>query len=756
MSIQEGIKSYTEDKHETQSKKWFQKLIQESQYIGELYSINYETAKVIIHDFHRKEVGGIPSLSFLIATRVNPFVNENVDYTKEDSSIILLRVMDATLLPQDKDNERVKTETAQRLLGDTKENWGIDLDKTIDTNTRQTLLAVAGVQCRIIGTFYLDLSNENQQDSDLGLKFGCDISNYYPNRGLKVYKPNAEALEKIVNFIDDSVLADYKERFNSTSRVNLGTIRYASTNRKYQQVDNVPIGIFPADLLSQKSALFGMTRTGKSNTAKIIAKSVYGLRYPRNTDDKPLRIGQIIFDPNGEYANENEQDRDGRGNANALKNLWQQIDSINKEAFELKNKFRSESDPTKKKEIREQIRNLLQSEIVTYGILPHPDDPFRKLMKINFYDEDNLQIGKEIIDISLTDQTAQYFKNFSQVVFDKPQESEFENEKEYQGQLKRFDRRVLVYRALLKKAGFEPTQNTVGIEGYFNAEIRKSMTEYAEKSYSKKQGLINAAGQILSQKTVNWDSLSSAFEGLFYFLSTDSYNKFNQNYINKGDNGNEDGESTGEGWADGDLESLLEMFKYSKGTNLLGKVSLQHTTAGGTDYADDIYDDLAEGKLVIIDQSSGEPELNKSSAERIMWRIFRKNQALFREGKQPTEILVYLEEAHNLLPSGSDLDLKNVWVRTAKEGAKYRIGMVYSTQEVSSVQKNILKNTANWFIGHLNNTDETKELTKFYDFGDFENSILRTQDKGFLRVKTLSNYFVIPVQVKRFDVTDKS
>ena len=435
MTIEKKITQELQKLHIKDAQAWFEKLVQRDQYVGELYSINYEDAKVQIHDNERKKVGGIPSLTFLIATRVDPD-KAGIDFTAEDSSFILLRVMDAAQLPNSSEAERMRVETAQRVSGETDKHW--DGEGIMDAKTR-VYLGYAGVKCRIIGTFYLDAVTE-EKNSKLHLKFGSDISNFYPNRGLKVYKPNANALEQIVNYTDPTNKQDHLDKYGTSENVKLGFIRYASTNRKFQNIDDVPVYIYPADLLSQKSALFGMTRTGKSNTTKIMAKSVYELRYPPNLDDKAIRIGQIVFDPNGEYANENSQDIDGNNNPNALKNIWKLRTGINK-----------------------------ADEVVTYGITKHPDDPDRVLMLLNFYADENLQIGKEIIDNIIMDDSAIYMRNFQQVAFETPDSTD-------RSALTRHNRRVLAYRAVLARAGFSvPDGVQVDTRRLFNQELLNAM-----------------------------------------------------------------------------------------------------------------------------------------------------------------------------------------------------------------------------------------------------------------------------------------
>lgn len=688
MTMLATLKESQQHKEASEAKEILEKLIQPEQYVGDVYSIGYEFTSVQIHDHYRKRVGGIPSLCFLIATRIGPNAEE-VDYQREDSSIILLRVMDSTPLPSHAEAERVRVEVAQKVSGETNINW--DDSANMDATTAN-LLSFAGVKCRVIGTFFVDKS---ERLGKLVLRFGSDISNYYPNQGLKVYKPNQGALAEIVNYLD----VDRIDENQSQERVEIGEVRYASTNRSFQGVSNVTVRISPADLLGQKTALFGMTRTGKSNTTKIILQSVFDLRF---AEDKPRRIGQIVFDPNGEYANENEQDAN-----DAIKNVW-------------------------------RAKQEKKEDVVTYGILRHPNDPDRKLMLLNFLEDNNLQIGKEMIDETLSTYSDKYIQNFRQVIFDPPAQDD-------RSATTRYMRRVLVYRALLVKAGFESGALRPFTTDLFNAKLLEEM----RGSESEKKANYQSAATTLGKTSPKWDELFTALGYLYEFMTDkrSGYEDFEQWYIT------ERPKASGNKWADEDLGKLLEMIWRPNGARLIGTVREQHTTETTSDYAEDIYKHLVAGHLVIVDQSSGDPIINRSSAERIMWQIFKQQQARFRKGDLVIpDILVFVEEAHNLLPAGTDIDLQDVWVRTAKEGAKYHIGLVYATQEVSSIQRNILKNTANWFIGHLNNTDETKELCKYYDFEDFESSIRRAQDRGFLRVKTLSNLFVVPVQVRKFEV----
>lgn len=271
-------------------------LIQEDNFIGWVYSINYEKALIVTNDEWKQKVKGIPHNSFLVATSFNPKKFPDVDDV--DQQVILLRVNGSCKLPQDDDMIRTRIDGFQKQKAVFPEGDNEEYD--VFTKNK---MQFSGLECRVLGTFYI----KNEE-----LVLGSDIETFYSSLKLNVYMPTGVALEHIVNYVDpirkNSSKAEFKALgiHGDVEPFKIGTVRYTSTDRLHRtDVANlVPFTIQPSDFLARRTAVLGMTRTGKSNMIKQTISVVKGISQKCN-----LPIGQLIYDINGEYANANEQDK---------------------------------------------------------------------------------------------------------------------------------------------------------------------------------------------------------------------------------------------------------------------------------------------------------------------------------------------------------------------------------------------------------------------------------------------------------------
>jgi DNA helicase HerA-like ATPase len=112
---------------------------------------------------------------------------------------------------------------------------------------------------------------------------------------------------------------------------------------------------------------------------------------------------------------------------------------------------------------------------------------------------------------------------------------------------------------------------------------------------------------------------------------------------------------------------------------------------------------------------------------------------------------LYFEEAHNLFPTKEE-DEVDIYRRIAKEGAKYHMGMVYSTQSVTTINRDLLAQTENFFIAHMSSQDEVNALAKVnVAYESMKDDILQAKTPGYMRMLTRSHRFVVSVQARKFE-----
>ena len=628
-------------------------LIQEEQFVGWVSQIDYEKAVVLTNDLWKARARGIPHNCFLLATSLEP--GEAAD----TGEIVLLRVIGSRPMATDDKLSRARIEN---LKSRTATTTGRELD-----DFTKSELQFGSFECRVLGTFY------NQQGT---LRLGSDIESYYNAAELEVYRPKTAALEIIVNYISpERIFAAAIEARKlglkgALPRFPIGTVRFTSTDRIHrgEPSERVVFNLNAIDFLARRTGVFGMTRTGKSNMVKQLVSVVM-----RTSSQCGLKIGQIIYDLNGEYANANQQDKGA-------------------------------------------IAEVYPQNTVRYRVIP--TSGFQPILN-NFYAQ--ITEGHSTLRALIEDSGVPRFADleaFLSIVFDEPGREEFEDEDDWNRRLAHHQKIVAAYQAVLARAGFELPK---GFKIRF--EVGGVVRKLVNPSVDPSDGLT-------PEQAVSWFDLARQIQEQLY--------------------------ENNQPWFDPDTKALVNMLlqKNDKGAYIAGYRALQpykdyHSPHRTTEVSDEIYRHLLDGKIVILDLSVGDTTQRGRLSRRIAQHIFQSSMATFNQGKQPPHIVIYVEEAHNLI--GRDEPLTEVWPRIVKEGAKAWIATVYATQEVSSVHPNILSNTENFFVSHLNNENEFREISRFYDFRDFEDSILRAQDVGFNRVKTLSNPFVIPVQIDKFN-----
>ena len=670
--------------------------------IGQIMLLDYDVATLGVHDHHKEKSGGLAKGMFLLSGKTP--VEESTN------SFVLLRVMGAMALPNQANTDNARLVAMQESIGESL--WSDKLTTWVKSE-----IALAGLETKILGTLFFK--------EDGCIEFAEDISNYYSAQGSYVWKPTNKLLSGIVNLTHQSNNLNLEQLGVTGShelKVPVAKTRFSAADKKeYEKGVQVDVSINPIDLLKRRTAFFGMSRSGKSNAMKITAQAIYLLR----RDHPEVRVGQLIFDLNGEYAQDNPQD--GKG----LHRVYELISADR------------------------------QSEVESYGTFIPTSDPNRKITKINFFGRpipkkertnkefvesalDQLLVGREIIKERLAAETTRFTTAFRDVDLSVPANISDHSV------ATRYFRSVFVHQVALSQAGLE-SPDVPDWNGLFSKDLVGALrSEENEKSDHIKKYI--RASEILEDEGASWSNLAVAMEALNRFINDKSsaYATFEEDYIARKSKSKEE-------WADPRLKSMLKIFETPNGVRAFQDVGIQHSVKVSSDFADDIVRDLRAGKLVIFDQSSGDPNLNRRMAERIMWKVFKDQQSLFTKNinHEPWErhVLVYVEEAHNLFPKGGSQDvLSTVWARSVKEGGKMNLGVVFATQAPSSILPEMLSETNNWFISHLNSENETKIVEKYHDFKDFIPQILRISEPGFIRLRTLSSGYTVPVKLNKFEI----
>jgi hypothetical protein len=142
---------------------------------------------------------------------------------------------------------------------------------------------------------------------------------------------------------------------------------------------------------------------------------------------------------------------------------------------------------------------------------------------------------------------------------------------------------------------------------------------------------------------------------------------------------------------------------------LIPLLELDNPEAG--DFVQEIVAALWRGKLVVLDLSLMTIDWGIRLSEAVLEQIFRQNVRGVTQARVINTIAVF-EEAQNVLSRKQVEEGRSIFVRWAKEGRKFGLGLIYVTQQPGAIAEEIVSQTDNYFVMHLLNQGDIEALQK--------------------------------------------
>ena len=627
----------------------------EMRFVGYVLELGFESAKIITSDPYKVAVGGIPRGSFLIMTPITASAKAK---QPAPPHFTLLRVTGVSPTPLSSQVQQTYFELHKKSMPE------------LDVWT-QSELQWGALDCDVLGMFYPNPENAKE------LQFSGDVNNVVSAHRYKVYAPDRLLLELIVNGM-----------VKQQDRATIGALRTMECGLNSSgAVIGIPVEVSMKDFKGCRTAMFGKTRLGKSNVVKLLAQAML------NATAGDKSVGQLIFDINGEYANDNPQDGD------------------------------------------RSIRSANESRCHVYALTARPSTPSEPL-RLNFYEEPASCLEVIASLLEQDNQRAIYVRSFASVSLPDL------NEIPAMGisDKCRAVRLIQAYWACLNKAGFQKDEQRLRALNLKGSNVVKDFDcHFADSLRTAAYAAVRNNAPPPAPPT-SLDTLQSELEVMAQFRRENPTHPALTS-------------ASGKQVFEPDMIALLEFLSPASGAGpSILRAYQQYHAANAGNFQQSILKHLDDGKTVILDLGNATDSIRRYFSNMLSTAVFREQERKFVSNSLGGHyVQLYFEEAHNLFPPDSK-DLTGVYARFAKEGAKFHIGMVYSTQSPSTINKELLAQTENFFVGHLSSQDEVRALARVQvAFAGIEDDILRAKTPGYMRMLTMSHRFVVPTQAHKFE-----